>query len=68
METLLQSITATAKATGNSLGLQNNNIARKSVNIVTAISDSIINWVALHPRTALVVTIFIFGFLVGLLF
>jgi hypothetical protein len=43
-------------------------IAQKASLTAGNVFDSIINWVSLHPKTALVITIFLIGFAFGLLF
>jgi hypothetical protein len=40
----------------------------KFIKTISSIANSIIDWITLHPKTALVVVIFAAGFIIGTLF
>jgi len=68
METTLQSVSATLDSSVATIKPVAITVAQKTSLIAGNVFDSIINWVSLHPKTALVLTIFILGFICGLLF
>jgi hypothetical protein len=68
METLIQSVSAAVETTTADIPPQDNAAIKNSINIATGFVDSIINWVATHPRTAFVISVFLLGFIIGLLF
>jgi hypothetical protein len=40
----------------------------KFIQTISSIADSVIDWISLHPKAALVIAVFIIGFIVGSLF
>jgi len=68
METTLQTVSAALDSSVAFIKPTATTIAQKASLAAGNVFDSIINWVSLHPKTALVLTIFLLGFACGLLF
>ena len=68
METTLQTVSAALDSSAAYIKPTAATIAQKASLTAGNVFDSIINWVSLHPKTALVITIFLIGFAFGLLF
>ena len=64
MDNLIQNIESTVSATVSAVKPK----ACKTASITSSVVNSFFDWVAAHPKTSLVIAIFIMGFLCGILF
>jgi len=64
MDNLIQNIESTASATVSIIKPKVNNAASVASGVINIFFD----WIAAHPKTSLVIAIFIMGFLCGILF